>query len=139
MIELFTDTILPGDRELGLPPGSCIDMGAFLEKAGLKAHLEDYFRLLEQLAQDKFNQSFTILAAESRLQIVEQSKRKNNRLANMVILECLKAYYTDAGVLKRLGAGAVPPFPDGNSLEEDDWSLLEPVYERGRMYRLTET
>jgi hypothetical protein len=34
-----------------------------------------------------------------------------------------------------IGAGSVPPFPQGNPIEVDDWMILEQVYERGQVYR----
>ncbi len=135
MIGLFLDTILPADPELNMPSGASIGIEAFVRDAATQTSIDEYFILLDQLAQEKFERPFKDLSAENRLQIVELSKRKNNRLANTIILHCLKAYYTNETILKNLPAGAVPPFPTGNILEEDDWSLLEPVYERGRIYR----
>ena len=36
-------------------------------------------------------------------------------------------YYQDAGVQEAIGVGAGPPFPRGNTVEEGDLSLLDPV------------
>jgi hypothetical protein len=44
-------------------------------------------------------------------------------------------YYLDRRVLDRLGMEARAPHPVGYAMEADDWSLLEPVRRRGKMYR----
>ena len=135
MINILCDTILPGDEELGLPSGATIDFDHYILYADIEAQVKEYGQLLDELSLEKFNEVFVTLGVGLRMEIIELSKRKNNRLSNLIIIHCMKAYYNDANVLKRLPTGAVPPFPAGNSLKDDDWSLLEPVYERGRAYR----
>lgn len=135
MTDLFLDTILPGDAGLDLPAGSRVDMAAYAAEQGIEDRLRAFLALLDEVARDLDGPDFAGLAAERRLECVERAKRKDFRLANSVIIECLKAYYTDPEVLRRISAGTVPPFPDGNFLEDDDWTILEAVYERGPIYR----
>jgi hypothetical protein len=52
-----------------------------------------------------------------------------------VVLLC---YYRDDRVMRSLGQEPRPPFPKGHVVEQGDWSLLDPVRERPRMYRLVE-
>lgn len=49
-----------------------------------------------------------------------------------VILQC---YYRDDRVLRSLGLELRPPFPNGHTLEQGDWSLLDPVKARPSMWR----
>ncbi len=49
-----------------------------------------------------------------------------------VILQC---YYRDDRVVISLGLEPRPPFPKGHVLEQGDWSLLDPVKARPRMWR----
>jgi len=49
-----------------------------------------------------------------------------------VVLQC---YYRDERVLRSLGIEPRAPFPKGNALPDGDWSLLEPVRGRPRMWR----
>ena len=46
-----------------------------------------------------------------------------------------RAYYRDDRVLASIGMEARPPFPQGYELPETDWSLLDPVRERGASWR----
>jgi len=49
-----------------------------------------------------------------------------------VILQC---YYRDDRVVTALGLEARAPFPKGHTLEQGDWSLLDPVRKRAKMWR----
>jgi hypothetical protein len=47
----------------------------------------------------------------------------------------LQCYYRDDRVIRALGLEPRPPFPKGHVLEQGDWSLLDPVRGRPRMWR----
>lgn len=49
-----------------------------------------------------------------------------------VILQC---YYRDDRVVRSLGLEPRPPFPKGHTLEQGDWSLLDPVRARPQLWR----
>jgi len=49
-----------------------------------------------------------------------------------VVLQC---YYRDDRVLRSLNLEPRPPFPKGYTLEQGDWSLLDPVKARAPMWR----
>jgi hypothetical protein len=48
------------------------------------------------------------------------------------ILQC---YYRDDRVVRSLGLEPRAPFPKGHTLEQGDWSLLDPVRARPKMWR----
>lgn len=47
----------------------------------------------------------------------------------------LQCYYRDDRVMRGLGLEALAPFPKGRPLEQGDWSLLDAVRGRPRMWR----
>ena len=47
----------------------------------------------------------------------------------------LQCYYRDDRVLRALGIEPRPPFPTGRMVEQGDWSLLDAVRGRARMWR----
>ena len=49
-----------------------------------------------------------------------------------IILQC---YYRDDRVMRSLGMEPRPPFPKGFEVEQGDWSLLDPVRARPKLYR----
>jgi hypothetical protein len=46
-----------------------------------------------------------------------------------------QAYYRDDRVMQSLGMEVRPPFPKGYTVEQGDWSLLDPVRARPAFYR----
>jgi hypothetical protein len=135
MIELVLDTMLPGDVSLGMPPASATDFEAYQLRHGTFEQVDAFLAMLAGVARDKFGQSFESLDATQRLAAINGCKVVDVRLFSAFLTHVMRAYYTDRGVLGRLSVGAVPPFPAGNELETDDWTLLEPVYLRGEMCR----
>ena len=47
----------------------------------------------------------------------------------------LQCYYRDDRVMRALGLEPRPPYPQGRVLEPGDWSLLDAVGDRSRMWR----
>lgn len=47
----------------------------------------------------------------------------------------LQCYYRDDRVLRSLGVEPRPPFPKGHEVEQGDWSLLDAVRGRPKMWR----
>jgi hypothetical protein len=49
-----------------------------------------------------------------------------------IVLQC---YYRDDRVMRSLGMEPRPPYPKGFEVEQGDWSLLDPVRARPKLYR----
>lgn len=71
------------------------------------------------------------LAATQRLR--ESDAAHTTVLVNVIV----RCYYRDDRVMRSLGMEPRAPFPKGFEVEQGDWSLLEPVRARGRIYRGT--
>jgi hypothetical protein len=134
-LNLVIDVMLPGDPELRMPSASVIDFDNYVKRHHLEELINDFLSMLEQTCIDKFNQLFSALDLVHRLDAINACKLKNIRVFSAMVSHLLKAYYTSPEVLRKISAGSVPPFPKGNSIDQDDWSLLEAVYERGQMFR----
>ena len=52
-----------------------------------------------------------------------------------VVVLVMQCYYRADDVLTSLGMEARAPYPKGFEIEQGDWSLLEPVVERGKIWR----
>ncbi len=52
-----------------------------------------------------------------------------------VVVLVMQCYYRADRVLVSLGMEPRPPYPQGFEVEEGDWSLLERVQQRGRIWR----
>lgn len=49
-----------------------------------------------------------------------------------IVMQC---YYRDDRVMESLNMEARPPFPKGYEVPQGDWSILEPVQQRGKIWR----
>lgn len=56
-------------------------------------------------------------------------------LAGVLATVVARCYYRDDRVMRSLGMEPRPPFPKGFDVEQGDWSLLDPVRARGRIWR----
>ena len=56
-------------------------------------------------------------------------------LAGVIEAAVARCYYRDDRVMASIGMEARPPFPEGYEVEQGDWSLLDPVRARGKIYR----
>lgn len=56
-------------------------------------------------------------------------------LAGVIEAAVARCYYRDDRVMAAIGMEPRPPFPAGYAVVRGDWSLLEPVRARGRIYR----
>lgn len=94
-------------------------------------HVRKALALLRELAGSDFA-SFD--AANAEATAIAFLGRGGSVIATLgrVILQC---YYRDDRVIAALGLEPRPPFPKGHSLQQGDWSLLDAVRGRPRMWR----
>ncbi|MBR1163641.1 hypothetical protein [Bradyrhizobium elkanii] len=73
---------------------------------------------------------------DARRDAVAREFRKHGGAAAATLVRVvLQCYYRDDRVLRSLGLELRAPFPKGHVLPEGDWSLLDPVRERGGVLR----
>ena len=71
------------------------------------------------------------LDAAQRDTIAQEFRATGGAAAATLVRVVLQCYYRDDRVLRSLGIELRAPFPRGYTLEQGDWSLLDPVKERG--------
>ena len=72
----------------------------------------------------------------ARAQAVAERFLASRTPAVTVLGRCvLQCYYRDDRVLISLGVEPRPPFPKGHVVEQGDWSLLDPVRKRAKLWR----
>jgi len=139
MLNLIINTILPGDSTLNLPPASEINFDSYIKTYDKQELINEFLNLTSHLSLSKFSCEFAKLSNIDRLRVLEACKSTNIRLFVDFITNLFRAYYTNFQVLNSIQSGSVPPFPEGNYLENDDWEILGPVFERGKIYRTINT
>jgi hypothetical protein len=77
------------------------------------------------------------LDADRREAVAKEFRASGGAPAATLTRVVLQCYYRDDRVLRSLGLELRPPFPQGYVLEQDDWSLLDPVKKRPPSLRRT--
>ena len=134
-LKTVIDAMLPGDFALGMPSASTIDFEIYLKQHNLNQLSFDFIQMLDKVCEEKKGMAFVNLDEVKKMQVINACKLVDVRVFSAMVGHLLKAYYTAPSVLIKIKSGSVPPFPNGNPIEEDDWSILEPVYERGQVFR----
>jgi hypothetical protein len=79
--------------------------------------------------------NFVDLDEERAASVLEQFLASGSTSASVLGRVIMQCYYRDDRVLQSLGLEARPPFPKGHTLEQGDWSLLDAVRARPRLWR----
>jgi hypothetical protein len=72
-----------------------------------------------------------------REEVARQFRASGGAPAATLVRVVLQCYYRDDRVVRSLGLELRPPFPKGYTLEQGDWSLLDPVKARPSTWRRT--
>ena len=79
--------------------------------------------------------AFADLDETHRTAVTESFRSRGGALPAALSRVILQCYYRDDRVVRSLGLEPRPPFPKGHTLEQGDWSLLDPVRARPKMWR----
>ena len=75
------------------------------------------------------------LDAGKRDAVAQEFRKHGGATAATLVRVVLQCYYRDDRVLRSLGLELRAPFPKGYVLPDGDWSLLDPVKQRGGTLR----
>lgn len=134
MIALLNLIIPPSDD--GRMPGAA-DVGfhSYFRKKNLVSWIREGLLSIGVESHNKFGQEFSALSGSKQTQLIDGLRRRHFRFFNQLATEVMQCYYQHEHVLKTIGLEVRPPFPLGYLVEDGDFTLLEPVYERGKIYR----
>ena len=135
-LTLLLDSIIPASELLGLPSAAKIDFLSFIDRRGLFNQANELLQKINHLSTEEYSLRFHLLDAPQTLHIIGLIKGKHYRLLYEFVTYVVHCYYQQADILSALGLNKTC-FPDGNCLNVGDLGLLEPVYERGKIYRET--
>ena len=79
--------------------------------------------------------AFADLEPARRVEVAATFREAGGAPLAALVRVVLLCYYRDDRVMRSLGLEPRPPFPRGHVVEQGDWSLLDPVRARPRMYR----
>ncbi len=125
--------MIPASAEFGVP-GADDDLifADILRSFGFDG---DHVRAVLDDLDARAGGSFADLSDDAARSAAERARTAGGvslRFLSQIILGC---YYRDDRVMLSLGMEPRPPFPKGFEIEQGDWSMLEPVRQRGKIWR----
>ena len=90
---------------------------------------------VESIAAQRFDTAYAELDAATRAQIASELSRSRFAGVGTLVTITAQCYYRDDRVMGSLDMEPRAPYPQGFDLPEGNFSLLEPVRRRGRIYR----
>jgi len=128
--------IIPPSPTYGVPGAD--DELIFKDILGsLERDHDDICRALAHLAA-LAGGAFADLGPERRTEVAAIFREAGGASLAALVRLVLLCYYRDDRVMRSLGQEARAPFPKGHVVEQGDWSLLDAVRARPRMYRVVD-
>ena len=125
--------MVPASAEYGVPGAD--DEGIFADIAGSlgrdRGAVREALAMLREVAGGDFASLDEAKAEAAAMTLLGREGPVVTALGRAV----LQCYYRDDSVMRALGLEPRPPFPKGRALEPGDWSLLDAVRRRKRMWR----
>ena len=128
-LSALLDTIMPAAEDGSMPSAGKMDFLGFI-----LAQAENFMPALVQIL-DQLDEKFANDPLAARVARLEDFARADKKAFNRLLVRVYDCYYQDDQVRVLIGIKPSPPFPQGNTVEPGDLSLLDAVVERGQGYR----
>lgn len=135
-LRVLAGMIIPPSSTFGVPGAD--DELIFKDiLRSLERDHDDVCRALAHLAT-LAGGAFADLGPRRRTEVAASFRDTGGAPLAALVRVVLLCYYRDDRVMRSLGQEPRPPFPKGHVVEQGDWSLLDPVRARPRMYRVVD-
>ena len=123
------NALIPASQDGHMPSAGELDLISYLE-----ANAVDFLPVLLTILDD-LDEEFLTDTPEEHHQGALALSHDNPARFQELIYQVYALYYQNPAVLEGIGAAAGPPFPQGNTVESGDLSLLDPVLAIAKSYR----
>lgn len=135
VLSVITALMIPSDDSRNLPNGSQVKVTKFLEIDGVYDEMSLSLREFSQYVESVMGWNLEELTQDQFEILTKKHRKAIDPLLKIIGPSLLKAYYTDPVVQIQIGVGNKPPFPEGRAVHAGDIELLEPVFNRGSIFR----
>ena len=135
VIKIFSEMVIPGDKDREYPRGSKADLIHFVEKFGKSELISQFNNIIRDLSLKTHKRESSELSKDEIRGLILKMKVKHFRLINELTILLCESYYSDRQIRAKIGLTTDSPFPNGNNSSEIDYLLLESVFEKGKIYR----
>ncbi len=120
-LNALLDTLIPASSDGNMP--SATDVGFELY---LQTQADELLPILRKILED-IGDDFPDQTREAQQDIIRHFSATNGEVFQAVLTRVYDCYYQNDAVRRKIGVVAGPLFPQGNTLEPGDLSLLDPV------------
>jgi len=134
------DQVIPPSADGRLPGAGTLGMAANVAEAMRRAPEMELAVLpaldaAESAARERHGRAFADLSDDQRRALVHTLEASHPALIPTLAFHVYVAYYQHPRVVAALGLEARPPHPKGYEMAPNDLQLLDPVRQRGKIYR----
>ena len=129
--------VIPANPEYGVPGADDADIAADILATARPYHatIVSALKHLESTAAQRHDAAYADLDPTLRAQLASDLSRSRFAGVGTLVTITAQCYYRDDRVMQSLGMEPRPPHPDGFDIPQGDWSLLDPVRRRGKIYK----
>ena len=137
ILKNILEIIIPKDDINSMPSAADVNIIEFIKRNDKKlmTKLISFVREINLICQKQFNQKFSNIGSQNKIDILEEYKINFQNDYNQIIRLILYCYYSDKDVLGKLNLKNDPPFPDGNKIRKGDLTLLKQVLDKKISFR----
>ncbi len=132
-LRCLAEMMIPASAAYGVP--SAGDDAIFADILNSFGRDADQVRTVLQTLEDLSAGVFADLDLAQRTTVVARLRQAGGVALMYLTRIILQCYYRDERVMRSLDMEVRPPFPKGYQVEPGDWSLLDPVRARPKLYR----
>ncbi len=125
--------MIPASAEYGVPGAD--DERIFADILATAARSASTASILVRELDALAGASFTALTAADEHAVAERFRASGSELVAFFVALVAQCYYRDDRVMRSLDMEPRPPFPRGFELDDGEYSLLDPVRARPKLYR----
>ena len=134
------DEIIPPRGDGRLPGAGGLGLSRYIEHAvkktpDLRPAIAQGLAALDDVAGRRGARDFAALSSQDKLEVLNEISTTNPAFLPGLIFHTYAGYYQDGRVMEALGLEPRPPHPKGYEMEPSDFTLLDVVRRRPRMYR----
>jgi hypothetical protein len=136
-LNVLIDLLIPAAKDGRMPAARSLDLFADisdmppLNRAQIETGLAD----LEARAQQRYGRWFAGLSAHEAMALVEELRAKASPFIQVFMTQTTGRYLAHDSVVLLIGLEVRPPWPKGNVVAQGDWSLIDVVKKRPKIYR----
>jgi len=136
-LNMLCDLMIPASKDGVMPAASSLNLYDDLSELSDEdvQTFADGLYALQEHAQSTFKQSYHALTPNDAQSVFDALRPELRRFASLFTVQTAARYYAHDTVMPLIGLEPRAPWPQGNTVKQGDWSLLDPVRRRAPMYR----